>query len=124
MKDVKGVLPLKSLEDVFIVALKGRTFAVVIHCFCQFVVERWTLHSNGLMALKKANFSVVLVLGFLFVLVLNPFFSGEHCISPNCAESESDCFQLFLCGIHLCSLTVTEEVTDFFIMLLLVQIDI
>lgn len=44
VQDVEGVLPLeKSLEDFFITALKGTAFAVVIHYFCQFVVERWAL---------------------------------------------------------------------------------
>lgn len=65
VEDVEGVLPLKSLEDFFILALKGTAFAVMIHCFYQFVVERWALHSNGLMVLKKAN---------LFFFFLNPFF--------------------------------------------------
>lgn len=42
VEDVEGVLPLKNLEDFFIVALKGTAFAVMIQ-YCQFVVERWAL---------------------------------------------------------------------------------
>ena len=41
VEDVEAVLPLKSLENVSIVALKGTAFAVMIHYFCEFVVERW-----------------------------------------------------------------------------------
>lgn len=84
VEDVEGVLPLRSLEDIFIVTLKEDT-----------------------------AFAVMILLPILRFFSLNPFLLKSIAFSPSCAESESDCFLLFLCGIHLCSCTVSEELTDF-----------